>query len=105
MKTIWLSWVLLGLLLEVYALATGTDTLSAVWFWLREALPRTLALGLSAALGSLLVWLLSVHWVFSGLDRPGLDIAEKVLIVLGAVFGLVGGIISRRNRRGDNERT
>ncbi len=101
MRSMWLVWAVFGIVAEFVALATGRVTLSQTWFWVRDALPLPVSLLASAALGALFAWLLSVHWIFSGLDRPGFDILEKVLVVLGLVAGTAGGVVSRRRRNDD----
>lgn len=74
-------------------------TLSATFWWLRDTLPYGLGHVLSAATAAALTWLLGVHWIWSGLDRPGFDTRERGLLIFGAVLGLVGAVVSRRRKR------
>lgn len=103
MRNFWLGWALVGLVVELYTVAAGKTTLSATWFWARDLMPLPLALLVSGALGGLFVWLLSVHWIFSGLDRPGFDWLERGLVVIGLVVGAAGAAVSkpRKGRHGD----
>lgn len=94
---------MVGLAAEVVALATDTTTLSSTWFWIRSSLPTVAAIVLSAILGGVLLWLLSVHWIFSGVDRPGFDTAEKMFVIIGAILGTVGGALSTKSRHRTKE--
>lgn len=96
MKQVWLSWAAIGLVLEAYALFVGVDTLSATWRWAQQVLPTWVAVLMSMALGGLFAWLMSVHWLFAGVDRPGLDSIEKLSIIAGLAIGLVGGVVTGR---------
>lgn len=99
MRIFWLGLVAVGLVAEAFALITNRDTLSSTWFWLRDLLPVPVALLLSAALGALFLWLLSVHWLFAGVDRPGFDLVERAFVTIGAGIGLVGGFLSYKRRK------
>lgn len=100
-KAYWLFlFFILFLPYELYTAITGRgDTFSETFWWLRDSLPYWMGVLLSMSVGAVLVWLLSVHWLFSGLDRPGLDIFEKVALFVGLVLGAIGAVISRKRTR------
>lgn len=97
----WLIWFILGFgVPEALGILTRFPTLSETWWWLRDhVLPGWASLLLSAALGAAFLWLVSVHWIFSALDRPGFDRVERLVVAAGALLGLVGAVLARRRRR------
>lgn len=97
-KAYWLFLVFVMFLpYEIYTVITGKgETFSEAFWWLRDSLPFWAGVALSALVGSMLLWLLSVHWIFSGLDRPGFDVFEKLALSVGGALGVLGSIISRK---------
>ena len=86
---------------EAYALVASKDTLSSTWVWLRDSLPFWGSVFMSASLSAALIWLLTVHWVFNVFDRPGFDWTEKVVIIVGFVWGAIGAVMVRRHKEVD----
>ena len=96
----WVLWFLLGFgIPETLGLIHGEfQTLSATWRWLRDSLPAGPSLVLSALMGAALLWLLAVHWIFSAIDKPGLDPYELMSILVGSLLGMAGAVLARKKK-------
>lgn len=101
---VWLVWSGFFVVYESWTLATKGQTLSATWLWLRGILPTPVVILASAVLGAVFLWLATVHWLFSAVDKPGLDTTEKLVLVFGALFGALGGLSAVKSRSDDERR-
>ncbi len=96
MKAVWIVLVITFLVLEGYAIRTGKHTLSATWLWLREIAPTPVAIAMLATLGAVFLWLFAIHWLFTIIDKPGLDRLEITILLLGAILGGISGALAKR---------
>lgn len=96
MRFVWIVWFLAFLALEGYAIRKGKPTLSATWWWLRDIAPSWVAVIMSAALGATLLWLFTIHWLFTIIDKPGLDRIEVLILIAGAILGGLSGTLAKR---------
>lgn len=106
-NAVWLAWLLFFIVYEAKALIVGGETLSATWAWFRSEMPWPVAVFSSAVLGAVFLWLMSVHWLFDSLDRPGFDAVEKIVVIVGALLGGLGGALAvrKKNGRSDDSQT
>jgi hypothetical protein len=83
-RALWRSWIVVGIALELYALARGRMPLT------QHARGRILyhPAG-SAVAGGFFVWMIW-HWL---IVAEGTGIGDVVAIVLGALVGLVGFVV------------
>ncbi len=92
----WILWFGTFLVAEAYGLRSPSfPTLSQTWRQLATDLPPLVSYALYAATGAVLVWLLTVHWVWKIYDRPGFDRTEGALVLVGVVWGVLA---ARRSR-------
>jgi len=101
MKVFWISWFVVFLVAEAYAVVTGKPTLSNTWLWLIQALPVYVSILVSMATSAALLWLIGPHWVLRAYDSPGFDWAERAVVIIGALLGILGGYQSTRKGKDD----
>lgn len=101
MKTVgywyWAMWALAFAVPEIVGLASGNrfPTLSNAWHHARDIWPTWASLGLSAATMALGLWLLTIHWAWSNLDRRGAG-DDVAIAGFGAVIGVFAWYANRR---------
>ena len=99
----WYVVVTVAIVGEAVAIFTGTETLSSTYKHVRDSLPLPFSVLLSAVLAGLLMWLLSVHWIFSSIDKEGFDFREQAFVIIGVLLGVIGGISARRKLEDDDD--
>jgi hypothetical protein len=84
---LWKIWILIGIFMELYALARGRKPLTGVArkYWLHHPVG-------SAVIGSFFGWMIW-HWLF---DIAGLDHMDVIGLLVGALVGLSGFLFRNR---------